>query len=115
MAHVLDWVARLVGGGHIRRSDAGLVKSIAPGSLESITVTTDHPCVPFVRVELDPSKGHHAHVFTRVFGGTGEGWAGQVGLGVPVIEVVPDPAEPSRFVRVCLMPDGILVTTKDKP
>lgn len=116
MAHVTDWIARLVGGREVRRSDAGLLKSIAPGTLESVEVATDHPRIPLVRVTLDPSKGHHAHVFTRVFAGTGDGWAGQGSIGVPVIEIVPDPAEPNRAVRVCLMPDGsLLVSTKDAP
>jgi hypothetical protein len=113
MAWVTDWVARLVGGREIRKLD-GLTQDIAPGSLESIRVCTDHPAAPVIDVVLDPSLGHHASVFTRVMAQSGAMTSGSGKLGVPVIHVVTDPAEPNRWVRLYLTPDGrIVVSTKD--
>ena len=114
MAQVTDWIAQLVGGRKVRRAEVGLAKSIAPGTLESIRVETDHPRAPVIDVVLDPEKGHQAHVFTRMFGRTSMGGTGTPStMGIPVIEITPDPAEPDRYVRLYLRPDGITVSTKD--
>jgi glycerol-3-phosphate acyltransferase PlsY len=110
VAFVTDWLARLVGGREVRKLD-GLTQEINPGSLESIRVLTDHPAVPVLDVVLDPSKGHHASVFTRVTQQSGLGAAGK--MGVPVIHVVTDPAEPDRWVRVYLTPERIVISTRD--
>ena len=110
MAHVLDWVASLVGGRTLRRGERAELRSVGPGQIETVEVETDHRLMPLVRLELQPERGDAAHVFTRVMrhpAGAGE-------LATPVFEVAPDPAAPDRFVRVYLMPEGILITTRDR-
>jgi hypothetical protein len=110
MPEMTDWVAHLVGGRQVRRRDIGLMKDVAPGSVERFVVATDHPAVRTVSVELDPEKGNFAGTFTRHMRQAN----GSGSLDVVVVEVVPDPAEPERFVRLYLFPDGsVTLSTKD--
>jgi hypothetical protein len=101
-------MAQLVGGKRLRKLD-GLTQEILPGHLESLRIHTDHPSARVVDVELEPRLGHHASTFTRVERNNQGGVT-----GIPIIHVTPDPAEPDRWVRLYLHPDGrIILSTKD--
>lgn len=112
MGEMLDWVAHLVGGKVVRRRDTGLMKDVAPGSVERFVVSTDigHVDARTVEVLVDPKRGGFAGTFTRWFRGVN----GAQEHSAVVIEVIPDPADPERFVRLYILSNGRLVlSTQD--
>lgn len=109
MAHIVDWVAALVGGRTLKRRERMELGAIPAGHLECVNLETDHSAIPLIRLELTPERGDSAHAFTRTMTHP----AGKGSVSVPVVEVRPDPADPTRFVRVYVLPDRLVVSTRD--
>lgn len=109
MPDIVDWEAGLVSGQVMKRNDKVELRTFAPGSVVAVNIETTHRHIPLVRLELQPEKGDHCHAFTRVM--THPGGGGQ--MRVPVIEVAADPACPDRKVRVYMLEDRLVISTKD--
>ena len=118
MSEVLDWKAVTADGKILNREPQQSVIHIAGalpnGTVEAIkqmNVLTDHPAMPIVQVEVDPWAGQTMRVFTRRAATLG---ADGLQLSVPVMEVIPDPAHPERFVRLYMFPGGPVLSTVDR-
>lgn len=117
MAEVLDWRAITADGKVLSREPQQSVIHIAgalpDGTVEAIkqmNVATDHLTMPLVQIEVDPWKGQTMRVFTRRSVTLGGG----VPMNIPVMEIIPDPAHPERFVRLYMYPNGPVLSTIDR-
>ena len=107
---MINWQALLINGRTVSRAEIGSMKDVAPGTVKQFIVSTNHPVVHTICVELDEKKGNFAGAFTRHMRQVN----GPGSLDVVVVEVIPDPAEPNKYVRLYLFPDGTLtLSTKD--
>jgi hypothetical protein len=118
MAEVLDWKAITADGKVISREPQMSVIHIpgaqVDGTVEAIkqmNVATDHLLMPLVQVEVDPWAGQTMRVFTRRTATLG---ADGRQASIPVMEIVPDPAHPEKFVRLYLYPNGPVFSTIDR-
>jgi hypothetical protein len=111
---ILDWKARLEGGRVFSRQellatkhDQVLLRAGLLVGAQLVRVETDHPLAPVLSIKLRPGEG--VRMFTR----RGVGTKGGPDASVPVVEVVPDPANPESFVRMYLTGGGIVLSTED--
>jgi hypothetical protein len=118
MAEVLDWKAVTADGKVLNREPQQSVIHISgalpDGTVEAIkqmNVLTDHLTMPLVQVEVDPWVGQTMRVFTRRSATLG---ADGASMSIPVMEIIPDPAHPERFVRLYLYPSGPVISTIDR-
>lgn len=120
-----DFQARDVDGRIYTKQDVLSVANLPLDRVARLTVATDDPQVPHVRVGVNPTIGERLFMFTRhlittpvraMFGGNGDRALAEAGTktSILVLEVRNDPDDPSRFVRLYLHPTmGLILSTED--
>ena len=116
MPQVLDWTATEVGnpGRTISRGEVPSIASLQLERIKAMAIATDHPNAGVVRASLRPEQGEQIRVFTRrkavISAASGEHIDDS---GTVVIEIVPDPASPEKFVRLYIHNNRLLLSTED--
>jgi hypothetical protein len=116
MPQVLDWTATEVGspGRVIRRGEVASIASLPLERIRAMDVLTDHPSAQLVQTSLRPELGESVKVFTRRKAEVNAASGERVDLGgTVVIEIVPDPSTPEKFVRLYIHNNGLFLSTED--
>lgn len=109
-----EFSATLLDGTVIDRRDVLSTANLPLDEVARIEVVTSDKRFPLMAITVDPRKGERLRMFTkRVMKVNAKSLSVVRNLSIPVFEVILDPSEPTRFVRLYLHPDRPILSTED--
>lgn len=109
-----EFRATLLNGNIIDRCDVLSTANVPLDEVTKIEVTTSDRRVPSMAITVDPRKGERLRMFTkRVMKMNVRSGDVVRNLSIPVFEVILNPEQPDRFVRLYLHPDRPILSTED--